>query len=479
MSDYAVSGGLRRVLGLRDVVLFMVIAGSNLQWVATAAASGPSSLAVWILGAFAMFLPLGVSVAFLSSRFPDQGGLYVWSKLAFGPFAGFMTGWTYWTANLPYLPGLLYFAAGSLLYASGGQTSANLGSPLYFITFSLAGLSVAVYLNVRGLGVAKWLNNVGGVARWGAMALLAGFGAALWWRFGSATALDARSMTPGVRFVDVIFWSTIALAWTGPEAAAFMGGEIHEPRRTLPLAFCVAAPLIAGIYLIGTLSVLVAVAPAHTSALYGVMEATAVAAQRFDMSWIQVVTACCVSLSCVASVGAWLGATARIPFAAGIDHYLPKSFARLHPRYGSPTVAIAAQAVIAGLFAVLGQAGTSVKGAYDILVDMTVITTMLPFLSLFGAAIRLSSGPRRPDEIHIPGGRATIVALACVGLATTIGATALAFMPAPDEVNSALAIFKVTGLSAIILGAGAAVYATGKARALRASGAPLSLRQAS
>jgi amino acid transporter len=241
----------------------------------------------------------------------------------------------------------------------------------------------------------------------------------------------------------------------------------------------VAAPLIAGIYLIGTLSVLVAVAPAHTSALYGVMEATAVAAQRFDMSWIQVVTACCVSLSCVASVGAWLGATARIPFAAGIDHYLPKSFARLHPRYGSPTVAIAAQAVIAGLFAVLGQAGTSVKGAYDILVDMTVITTMLPFLSLFGAAIRLSSGPRRPDEIHIPGGRATIIALACVGLATTIGATALAFMPAPDEVNPALAIFKVTGLSAIILGAGAAVYATGKARALRVSGAPLSLRQAS
>jgi amino acid transporter len=479
MSDAAGAGSLRRVLGLRDVVLFMVIAGSNLQWVATAAASGPSSLAVWILGACAMFLPLGVSVAFLSSRFPDQGGLYVWSKLAFGPFAGFMTGWTYWTANLPYLPGLLYFAAGSLLYASGGPTTATLGSPFYFMAFSLGGLALAVYLNVRGLGVAKWLNNVGGVARWCAMALLAGFGAALWWRFGSATPLDARSLTPGVRLVDVVFWSTIALAWTGPEAAAFMGGEIREPRRTLPLALGLAAPLIAGIYLIGTLSVLVAVPPAHTSALYGVMEATAVAAQRFGMSWIQVVTAFCVSLSCVASVGAWLGATARIPFAAGIDHYLPKSFARLHPRYGSPTVAIAAQAVIAGLFAVLGQAGTSVKGAYDILVDMTVITTMLPFLSLFGAAIRLSRGPGRPGELRIPGGRVTIVALALVGLATTVGATVLAFMPAPEEVNPTLAMFKVAGLTAIILAAGAAVYATGKARALRLSDPGLSLRQPS
>jgi amino acid transporter len=476
MSAAAAAGGLRRVLGLRDVVLFMVIAGSNLQWVATAAASGPSSLAVWILGAFAMFLPLGVSVAFLSSRYPDQGGLYVWSKCAFGPFAGFMTGWTYWTANLPYLPGLLYFAAGSLLFASGGRDAASLGSPLYFIAFSLAGLSLAVYLNVRGLGVAKWLNNVGGVARWCAMLMLAGFGVALWWRYGSATPLDRRSLTPGVRMVDVVFWSTIALAWTGPEAAAFMGGEIHEPRRTLPLALALAAPLIAGIYLIGTLSVLIAVPPAHTSALYGVMEATAVAAQRFGLGGLQVFVAVCVSLSCVASVGAWLGATARIPFAAGIDHYLPKSFARLHPRYGSPTVAIAAQAVIAALFAVLGQAGTSVKGAYDILVDMTVITTMLPFLSLFGAAIRLSGGARRPGEMRVPGGRATIVVLAFVGLMTTVGATVLAFLPAPDEPNPTLAICKVIGLSAIILGAGAAVYATAKVRALRLAGAAVVVR---
>jgi amino acid transporter len=71
-----------------------------------------------VLGGLAMFLPLSVCVAFLACRHPDQGGLYVWSKIAFGPFAGFMTGWTYWTANLPYLPGLLYFA-GAAVYVGG------------------------------------------------------------------------------------------------------------------------------------------------------------------------------------------------------------------------------------------------------------------------------------------------------------------------------------------------------------------------
>jgi amino acid transporter len=459
---------LRRVLGLRDVVLFMVIAGSNLQWVASAAASGPSSLIVWVLGGLAMFLPLSVCVAFLASRHPDQGGLYVWSKLAFGPFAGFMTGWTYWTANLPYLPGLLYFAGGCLLFWSGGRDPAALGSPLYFVSFALGGLALAVFLNVRGLAVAKWLNNAGGLARWATLLLLAGLGLAMWWRFGAATPINRHSIVPGRRLADVIFWSTIALAWTGPEAAAFMGGEIHEPRRTVPRALAIAAPMIAAIYLVGTLAVMVAVPRERTSELYGVMEAMAAAAGRLHLGWLIPVAAVCASLSCLGSVGAWLGATARIPFAAGIDSYLPRSFARLHPVYGSPTVAIMSQAVIAGVCAVLGQAGTSVKGAYDVLVDMTVITTLLPFIMLFGSAIRLSAGARAPGETRIPGGRLTVVACSLVGLGTTLGAIGLAMVPPPDEVDPALSVLKVVGMSALLLFAGTAVYLSGKARARRA-----------
>src|SRR5260370_18174591 len=119
MSSTAEVPHLTRALGSRGVALSMEPAGCSLQWTATAAATGPSSLIVWVLGGMVMFLPLSVCIVFLSSRYPDEGGLYVWSKRAFGPFAGFMTGWTYWTANLPFLPGLLYFAAGSALYWSG------------------------------------------------------------------------------------------------------------------------------------------------------------------------------------------------------------------------------------------------------------------------------------------------------------------------------------------------------------------------
>jgi len=467
---------LKRSLGLRDVTLFFVTAGTNFQWVATAAAAGQGSLLVWVLGGLVMFLPLSICVVFLSSRHPAQGGLYVWSRLAFGPGVGFMTGWTYWTSNLPYFPGLLYFAAGNALYVSSRASAQASASSGYFIAFALGGLALATYLNLRGMAIAKWLSNVGAISRWLAALLLALLGGAMWLKFGSATAFSRSAFVPSLHLTDVIFWSTIAFAWTGPEAASFMGDEIRNPRRTVRRALAMAAPMIAAIYLTGTLSVLLILPAAHTSALYGVAEAFQRAAQQLQLAWLTPLAAILLTMACIGSVGAWLGAVARIPFVAGIDAFLPESFARLHPRYGSPTVAIVTQSAIAAAFAFLGQAGTTVKGAYDVLISMMVVAVMLPFIPLFASAIALSGGPPVPGELAIPGGRPTVVIIALIGLATTLGSIALAFVPVPDDAHPLLTVFKVAGMTAALLATGGAVYGSGRRRAraieVRAAGRP-------
>src|SRR6478736_4744360 len=112
---------LRRVLNFRDLFLYYLVTGFSLRWMATAAAAGPSALSIWIIAALGLFVPLVFTVIELSSRYPEEGGIYVWSKRAFGPFAGFMTGWTYWSSNLPYFPGILYFAAANVLFVGGGS----------------------------------------------------------------------------------------------------------------------------------------------------------------------------------------------------------------------------------------------------------------------------------------------------------------------------------------------------------------------
>ncbi|HEY7994745.1 MAG TPA: APC family permease [Candidatus Eremiobacteraceae bacterium] len=459
---------LKRAMTLSDVVLFFVLAGSNFQWVATAAAAGPSALPAWIVGGVLMFVPLAIVVVYLTSHHPDEGGLYVWAKKAFGPLPGFLTGWTYWCSNLPYFPALLYFMAGNALYISG-TSSALAGSPLFFISMSIGGLIFATVINIYGLGVGKWLNNVGAITRWTGTMILIAIGIIAWVKFGSATPINFHTMTPTLDFKSIIFWSVIAFAWTGPEAASFMGGEIKDPRRSIPRGLAYAAPAIAAIYVLGTASVLAAVPSAQVDPSSGVMQTISHAATRLGWNGVSPIAAILVTVSCLGSAGLWLGAAARIPFVAGIDSFMPRAFGKLHPKYGSPHVALISQAVIAAVFVFLGQSGTTVRGAYAVLVSTTVLTTMLPFLFVFASAIKLYVKPQATDVLRIPGGKATIIISAVVGLFTTLSSIVLAVIPDPSEPNKALAVAKVLGMTALVVGSGILVFYTGRRRQATAS----------
>src|ERR1700677_2080144 len=138
---------LKRELGLRVVFLFYIVSGLSLRWIATAAAAGQSAITVWVLAFFGCFLPLAGCVLELSSRFPQEGGLYVWTREAYGEFAGFMAAWTYWMSNLPYFAAVLYFAAGSLLFTTG-RLQHLADSNVYYLVFTITMLGLITLLNV-------------------------------------------------------------------------------------------------------------------------------------------------------------------------------------------------------------------------------------------------------------------------------------------------------------------------------------------
>jgi glutamate:GABA antiporter len=241
---HGASPQLRRALGFRDLLLFYIATTFSLRWIAAAAAAGPSALVIWIIAAAGLFVPLVFATLELSSRYPDEGGIYIWSKRAFGPFSAFMTGWSYWATNLPYFPGLLYFAAGNILFAGGEAWQSWSTNSTYFMIASLAGLTFAVTVNVLGVDIGKWLSNAGGISSWIPALLLIVLGVVSWSRFGSATPLTASAFVPSASLKDVIFWSTIAFAFGGVESASSMAEEIRDPRRTIPRAIIVAAIII-------------------------------------------------------------------------------------------------------------------------------------------------------------------------------------------------------------------------------------------
>lgn len=450
--------GLRKTLGFRDLFLFYIATTFSLRWMATAAASGPSALVVWLVAAAGLFVPLVFTTLELSARYPQEGGVYVWSREAFGPFAGFITAWLYWCTNLPYFPSLLYFAAGNLLFVGDASWQALSSSSAYFISASVAGLLLTVTLNIVGLDVGKWLSNAAGAASWAAAVVLVALGVVAWSRFGSATAMPPAAFVPGVSLKDMIFWSTIAFAFGGVESASAMADEIHDAARTVPRAILAAAAAITLLYLAGTFSILLAVPQSQVSGLQGIMQAIEAVAARVGAAWLVPVLAAMVVLSATGGVFGWFAAVARLPFVAGIDRYLPAAFGQLHPRWQTPHVALLTQAAVSLVFVVLGQAGTSVRGAYDVLVSMSIITYFVPFLFMFAALIRVQSIPVVPGSMRVPGGPPVAIVLGALGFVTTGVSIVLACVPSDDEPNPWLAVAKIVGLSLVMIAAGALVY---------------------
>jgi amino acid transporter len=165
-----------------------------------------------------------------------------------------------------------------------------------------------------------------------------------------------------------------------------------------------------------------------------------------------------LALNAVGGAAGNLSSTSRLPFVAGIDLYLPPVFGRIHPRFRTPWVALATYGLAGMVVAALGQAGTTVRGAYDALVSMAIITNFIPFLFLFAAMARLQSRPVGPEVMRVPGGRPVAVVLACVGFMTTAVAIVLALIPAEVETHKSLAVAKVLVTATVAVGSGAAIF---------------------
>jgi amino acid transporter len=430
---------LRRDLGLGDLVLFNVAAVLGIRWLAAAAHTGPGSLTLWVLAAVCFFVPSALAVARLSRAHPEEGGFYVWTREAFGPWHGFLCGWCYWLSNLFYFPNLLLAGTGMALHATGNAET----KPLV-IGISIAALWGALLANLVGVRVGKWISNCGGIATYAAGTLVIAAGLIAWIRSGPAGSLNPVTEWD---FAKVNFWSQIAFAFGGLELGSAMAGEIRNPARTVPLAAWISGALITGFYLLGTTAMLLLLQPKHVSVITGLLQAGDAAATRAGMPWAPAAIAVLVLGGILGQLAAWLGGSARVPFVIGIDRYLPQSFSRVHPRWGTPHVSILVQGAACTVFLAALQAGENLRAGYQLLVDMTVITYFLPFLYIFGAAWK--QGLRWS---------------AASGAAVTLLAIGFSLIPPPEAASVWLFEGKLAGGCALLIAAARMVYNNAKAR---------------
>jgi len=456
---------LPRTLGLGDMVLFNVVAVLSLRWFATAAAAGPSSITLWILAALFFFIPQGLAVSDLSARYPDEGGIYAWTKRTFGEGHGFLCGWCYWVNNILYYPNLLMSTAVVGTYVIGRGGTELEGSWAYVLPATLLALWLAVLLNIVGMRTGRWLQNVGAIGTYLPGIVLVGLGVYAACTRPPATPMDLSSLVPDLaNRTKLNLWASIAFAFAGLELCAVLGGEVKDPKRTLPRSILISAPLIAFLYIAGTASVLWLVPAGDVNIVSGFLQALQAGARDigFGVAWLPAAAAALYVVANVGGVGAWLTGPARVAFVIGLDRYFPPAFGRVHPRWHTPYVAILTQAVLATVFlflSVLGK-GTTVERAYLIILDTMLLVYFIPYLYLYASflVVRLREPAGTPGVLA---SRPAATAIGLCGLVFTLFAMGVAMVP-PEHDQELLFLAKVVGGAGFFVALGGLIYWRGR-----------------
>src|SRR4030081_710763 len=296
---------------------------------------------------------------------------------------------------------------------------------LFASAASLTLLALLTVLNILGLGVGKWINNVGAIGTFIAAGVLIGLGAIIWSRFGSTISAADFQVPANPRCVLNSF-GVICFGLVGLELASVMGDEIQHPSRTLPGAVAWGGVLSGALYVGVTLTLLIAIGK-NDNVLQGIVQAVSHMSGRIGVGWITIPFAVMLSLSIAGIGSAWMGGCARIPFVAGLDSYMPSWMGRGHPPFATPYAALIVQGIVSAVLVMLNFAGAGVQETFQKLLSLAVVLQLVPFIYMFGALVKFAVTERTPRGQY---SRVTMFLAGTSGLLTTILGIALVFFPA-------------------------------------------------
>lgn len=457
-----------RTLGFFDLFLYAAAMATSIRWISSAAASGPASLPMWVLAVALFSGPLIVATAELTTRFEGEGGLYSWTGETFGPFWGFLSGWLYWTCNLPFYAGMVVFMVNLLATAMGAPGAALLAQPGLVMASCVAIVIAVGVLHCFGLGSGKWLSNAGSAANLVLIALLVVVAAGLFSRQGSATDFVHASYALPWNANGAILWATMAFGVGGCEALAFLRNDVRGGMKTILRVLALVALVQIFFFVGGTSAMLVILSPEGATRLSGLPDAINLGFDRLGLAAFSPAVLVFSFLCTLGAYSAWFGVTARLPFAAGIDAFLPRAFGHRDPRTGAPVVSILVQTAVVVVIVVFSQAGDTLKGAYDFLVEMSVLAYAIPFVFLFLVYLACQGRPqaRGADDWRTPGGPKVARVIGATGLVAILLAIACSMVPSPDSPDPQTETLKLVVAATLLVLSGAAFYWVARRRQL-------------
>ena len=382
------SSALRKELGLWDIVLAQLLIIIVADYMGTAVKAGSSHVVFWILAIATFFVPQALVVMHLNRRLPIEGGLYEWARLAFGDRVGFIVAWNLWLYALIYvgIGGLLtvsflpYVIPAAAWITASKATTIAACVMMIAVTMAVAGL---------GLGIGKWINNVGAAVFLITIAALIVIPFVNVWRGTLYEYHPLRLVAPPLTLFSLsVFTKMMFGALTGFEYIAVFAGECRDPERHLPRSVWLAAPIIALIYILATSAILAFVPPSAEDVVAPIPQALSRGFHALGGDTIVMPLAVLFLLIYyLATFCAFFTASTRLPMVAGWDHLLPEWFSRLHPRYKTPVNSVLFLGAATLVVAIASLIGAGHEESFELLLTWSFTFYGIAYLALFAIPV--------------------------------------------------------------------------------------------
>ncbi|MDX9865673.1 MAG: amino acid permease [Anaerolineaceae bacterium] len=405
--------GFKKVMRGLDMTLFTVCAILVIDTLAPSAAIGPSSISWWLITLVLFFIPYGLITAELGTAYPDQGGLYIWVKKAFGEKWAARTTWLYWINVALWMPAVYVLFAG--MFAQLFAPDLGLWGQ---ILIGVVMTWVTVWIGVKTLETSKWVPNIGAIFKALIMVVIGVAAFIFAGKNGVANDLSFGNLLPtwdaGLFFLPVIVYN-----FMGFELMSGAGDEIKNPGKDIPRAIIISGLLITVFYMLGTIGMLMALPVEDLGLVDGIIDTLRILLGETGFGGLMVTVLGIGALySFLANMVTWTTGANKTAAEAADEGELPAFFGRLHPVNKSPVGAFVLTGIISSIVIVAyGLMAGSNEDLFWTLFAFSSMVFLLPYLALFPAFLKLRKiDPDRERPYRVPGGNglAWVMVVVCM-----------------------------------------------------------------
>jgi amino acid transporter len=446
MISISKSSSTKKVLSVFGLVCINLIAVDSLRSFAISAEFGFTLIFYYLCGALFFMIPVALCSAEMASTWPEEGGIYAWTKHAFGIKTATLAAWLQWIYNIVWYPTILSFLASTLFYLISPALSNDkhliIGS--IFILFWMA-----TAINFFGMKASSRFSNVGAIiGTLFPIAIIIGL-TITWVMLKKPLAMHWHSAQffPDLSHLkQLAVLSGMLFGLVGIEMSAIHAKDAKDPQRTYPKAIFISVCVILFTAIFSSLAIALVVPPHDLILSSALIKTFSIYCDGLHMSWLLPIMVACIIIGGLASISAWIIGPSRCMFCACEDGAFPKMFAKTN-RFDVPYRMMLLQGAIFTVLCAVFWWFPGFNDAYWLLSNLTAQVSVIFYALLLIVLIRLRiKFPSKHRPFKIPGRLGVAVLVAGVGIVTCLFVFVFGLLP-PEQI----ALLSVSGYETVLI----------------------------